>query len=554
MAGGKLSARQKMINMMYLVLTALLALNVSKEIIKAFNLIENSLDNSTRNIVQKNNAVLAALQKTAGQDNQAAKVAVEKVNEAHKISEQLIKKLGQIKNDLLILSGDGKDPKTGRKSDEEGQLVKGGVNELMQGDNMEIHANYFVVEEQGRRGTELQKAINDTRNAMLNVLESATKDTSLAKNPETIKFLKERKAAIEAKTSLYAEDGTSSTGSPQTWVSMYLEHSPLGGVFAMLSKIENDCRALEAEIAQALAESVNATDYKFDSLIPVVSSPMSAVLTGQTYEANILLAAYNSKAQMRVLVNGNPIDVIAGVGKYKVTPQSPGGAKYKVGIEVPTPGGGAPKVYETEAEYSVFAPQAAISADELNVFYVGLDNPISVSVGGVDPKNVMVRVVGGGTKLVNGPPGKYKVLVPTRQGNECMVEVAAKLPDGRVVSMGKKKFKVRNVPRPYFKAGSVGFAGPISLSSMKVQSTAVAQLDNFIYDGVKYNIVGYRFTCVGRRTNGPKVVNVDGASLEPIKPLLARLGSGDVIQFDQIRAVGPDKQVKFLDNAGGTLQ
>ena len=82
----------------------------------------------------------------------------------------------------------------------------------------------------------------------------------------------------------------------------------------------------------------------------------------------------------------------------------------------------------------------------------------------------------------------------------------------------------------------------------------VFRKDNFIYDGVKYNIVGYRFTCVGRRTNGPKVANVTGASLEPIKGYLSRLGSGDVVQFDQIRAVGPDKQVKYLPSTGGTLQ
>ncbi|MDA0686413.1 MAG: gliding motility protein GldM [Bacteroidetes bacterium] len=554
MAGGKLSARQKMINMMYLVLTALLALNVSKEIIKAFNLIENSLDNSTRNIVQKNNAVLSALQKTASQDNQAAKVAVEKVNEAQKISEALIKKIGQIKTDLLTLSGDGKDPKTGRKSDEEGQLVKGGVNELAQGDNMEIHANYFVAEDNGKRGTELQKAINDTRKALLGVLESATNDTGLAKNPETVKFLLDKMKAIEAKTSLYAEDGTNSSGSKQTWVSMYLEHSPLAGVFAMLSKIENDCRSLEAEVAQALAESVNAADYKFDSLIPVVSSPMSAVLTGQTYEANILLAAYNSKAQMRVLVNGNPIDVVAGVGKYKVTPQSPGSSKYKVGIEVPTPGGGS-KLYETEAEYSVFAPQAAISADKMNVFYVGLPNELSVSVGGVDPKNVMVRVSGGGASLASGPGGKYLVRIAAYSQPTCQIQVAAKLPDGRVVPMGNKTFRIKTVPRPTFQAGTVVFRGSsVSRTALSAQNSARAVLDGFVFEDVSFKIVGYRFICVGRRTNGPQKKEVGGSSLAPIKGFLSKLGPGDFVQFDNIRAVGPDGKTIILDNASGNLQ
>jgi gliding motility-associated protein GldM len=552
MAGGKISARQKMINMMYLVLTALLALNVSKEIIKAFNLIENSLDNSTKNIVQKNDAVLKTLVKTAS-ENKAAAAAVSYCNQVQGISKSLIDRLQGIKNQLLLLSGDQNDPKMGRKQEPEALLVKGGVPELAQGDNMEIHGNYFMVENEGKNGTDLQDAINKARKDMLAVMEKASKDAVLSAAPETKKMLLDRMKSIEMKTSLYAEDGVNSSGTAQSWVSMYLEHSPLAGVFAMLSKVENDARSMEAEVMQALAESVNAADYKFDKLIPVVSAGTSAVLTNQTYEANILLAAYNSKAQMVVTVNGRPIEVVDGVGKYKVTSGSPGTQKYKVGIQVPKPNGGGSDNYETEAEYSVFAPQAAISADELNVVYVGLPNPISVSVGGVDPKNVNVSVSGGGVSLRASKPGQYNAIIPTRNGNECMINVTAKLPDGRTVSMGSKKFKVRNVPRPVFKAGSVGFSGPISLAAMKVQANAVAALDNFVYDGVKYDVLSYRFTCIGRRTNGPKIQVVNGSSLAPIAAYLKMLGPGDLIQFDQIKVIGPDRVPKFLDNVGGSV-
>jgi gliding motility-associated protein GldM len=552
MAGGKVSARQKMINMMYLVLTALLALNVSKEIIKAFNLIENSLDNSTKNIVQKNTAVLGSLVKTAA-ENKAAAAAVAYCNQVQGLSKALIDRLNGIKNELLIRSGDQKDPKMGRKQEPEAMLVKGGVAELAQGDNMEVHGNYFMVENGGKNGTDLQDAINKARIEMLSVMKKASNDPVLAASPETKKMLLDRMKAIEEKTSLYANNATNSSGTEQTWVSMYLEHSPLAGVFAMLSKVENDSRSMEAEVMQALAESVNAADYKFDKLIPVVSASTSAVLTNQTYEANILLAAYNSKAQMVVTVNGRPIEVVDGVGKYKVTSASPGSQKYKVGIQVPKPNGGGSDNYETEAEYSVFAPQAAISADELNVVYVGLPNPISVSVGGVDPKNVNVTATGGGVSLRANKPGSYNAIIPTRNGNECMINVTAKLPDGRTVSMGSKKFKVRNVPRPVFKAGSVGFSGPISLSAMKVQANAVAALDNFVYDGVKYEVLSYRFTCIGRRTNGPKTQVVNGSSLTPIAAFLKMLGPGDLIQFDQIKVVGPDRVPKFLDNVGGSV-
>jgi gliding motility-associated protein GldM len=151
--GGKVSARQKMINMMYLVLTALLALNVSKEIIKAFNLIENSLDNSTKNIVQKNTAVLGSLVKTAA-ENKAAAAAVAYCNQVQSTSKALIDRLNAIKNELLLRSGDQKDPKMGRKQEPEAMLVKGGVAELAQGDNMEVHGNYFMKENAGKNGSD----------------------------------------------------------------------------------------------------------------------------------------------------------------------------------------------------------------------------------------------------------------------------------------------------------------------------------------------------------------------------------------------------------------
>jgi len=115
MAGGKLSARQKMINMMYLVLTALLALNVSKEIIKAFNLIENSLDKSTQNLDQANNQIIAALAKDG--ENPGAKAAKKYAEEVASYTKVLTEKLNSIKTELLVKTGDGKDPKMGRKQE-----------------------------------------------------------------------------------------------------------------------------------------------------------------------------------------------------------------------------------------------------------------------------------------------------------------------------------------------------------------------------------------------------------------------------------------------------
>jgi hypothetical protein len=178
MAGGKTTPRQKMINMMYLVLTALLALNVSKEIIKAFNLIENSLNTSTGNIKAKNDMTLKAIGK---EENESAKAALAIANEAKKITDQFEKNMDGVKTDLEDVSG-------GRKKEPEALLVKGGVPELSQGDNMELHANYFLLENKpskpdgkpwvyapsGKmRGDAIFEEINKTREDLLALLDKA---------------------------------------------------------------------------------------------------------------------------------------------------------------------------------------------------------------------------------------------------------------------------------------------------------------------------------------------------------------------------------------------
>jgi gliding motility-associated protein GldM len=542
--------------MMYLVLTALLALNVSKEIIKAFNLIENSLNTSTSNIKAKNDMTLKAIGK---EENASAKAAMEIANEAKKITDQFEKNMEGVKKDLEDLSG-------GRKTDPEAMLVKGGVAELSQGDNMEVHSNYFLLENKPNkpdgkawmyapsgkmRGDAVYDEINKTREDLLALLDKAIKNPNLGGKDdkgETKKLLEEAKNSLKAKTALIAENGKNSDGKDQKWVSMYLEHSPLAGVFALLSKYINDARSLESEVTAVLAKAVNASDFKFDKLAAVISAPSSAIMQNQTYEADIMLAAYNSKAQMNITVGGSAVEIKDGIGKYKVTGGSPGEFNYKVNIAVPGPGGKIENL-TAEAKYSVFPPMAAISADELNVFYVGLDNPISVAVAGVDSRNVSVLASAGNLQNVGG--GRYKVLFPARQGNESVISVSAKMGDGRVVPMGSKKFKIRNVPRPTFRAGALSFDKPVPLSALMAQSSAVAILENFVYDGVKYTIQGYTFTGIGR--TGPKKASITGSSLQGIKGILGGMRAGEFVMFSDIRAVGPSGSV-FLENVSGMLQ
>jgi len=595
MAGGKLSARQKMINMMYLVLTALLALNVTKEILLAFTVLDNSLKKSTSNIEVKTIKIVDNLKKTAQDNNLGAKAALVYCTDANKATKLFVDNIHRIKTELLRYSQGSIDPNTGDpklafKIDEEHKadyvetaqypwvvMKNGDMPELVSGDNLDDHVRYFNEELAGKRGKDLEAEINKTRVELLSLVNKAIKDPNLAKNKETVEFLKSRLSDIALKSTLSAgtvKDPFNAASGPVidhegqelSWAEVYMHSTPLAAVFAMLSKIENDAKILETEICQVLAESVSAADFKFDAIIPVVSAKTGAVVTGQTYEADILLAAYNSKAEMRITVNGASVPVENGVGKYKVTPQSAGTNPLNVKIIVPKPGGGE-EVKDAQAEFTAFAPSAAISADALNVVYEGLENPISISVGGVDPANVSARIVGCVIKgdgsvtnvgqatnaVITGSKGKYKVTIPKKMG-DCQIQVAAKLPDGRMKPMGTKNFKVKPVPKPRFKCGAVEFAGTISVEALKLQPSASAVLDNFVYEGVRFQVLSYKFTALGRRTGGPKTINGNSASLEPIKSILGLLGSGDFVQFSDVRAVGPSKIPVLLENTGAQIK
>ena len=530
MAGGKLSGRQKMINMMYLVLTALLALNVSKEIIRAFNQIENSLDKSASNMNDRTNQMFAALEKKATDPATEAKAGpyYKRAKLARAKAEEFMNYVKKIKAELEVKT-------EGRKKDDDGHGHKstgkaGDKAELSQGDNIEVHANYFMVENNGARGKELKKKINDTRIALLDFLNPDSSDG--CKVPKGVK------ETYETASTLRAQDGKNSDGTPQTWESMTLEHSPLAAVFAMLSKVENDCRNLEADVVNELAKSIDAMDFKFDRLEAKVLAPSSYVMVGTPYEADILLVASNTKSDNRIFVGGNQLTVENGLGKYKVTPQNVGEQTFKGQIVVPDPAGGT-KNYEFEGKYSSFKPFASVAADEMNLFYVGLENPITVSVPGVDPRNVSVNMTGGGT-LENAGNGKYKAKFNTRVP-EVSINVTAKMPDGKNQSMGSTKFRVRNLPIPTLKVGaSIDGSRPVTRQELGMQRTLFASMgESFPYQGVKYNVT-QATVLVAAKGQPPRQQSLSGADISGISGLFSNLKSGDVVVFMGVRATGPD--------------
>ncbi len=497
MASGKQSPRQKMINMMYLVLIALLALNVSAEILKAFYFVEVSMLKSGKNIDQRNIQILGALQKAVDKEPAKAKPFMDAAVEVDKKVKAYVKHIDDIKLFLEKETGG----RFGKGESSEGQL---------QGrDNMEKHAHYFINE---GKGADLKKVVNTFSADLSAIVQKMNID------PKSLLSLKD----VEANDN--KESG-------HTWESELFEHSPLAAVITILTKMQNDAKNAGSEAMAELAAKINAADFKFDQLVAKVIPKSTMVLEGEKFEAEVILTAYNSKDQNAMTVNGSPIKVENGVGKFEQS-SSVGEHKYTGSITVKKPDGGTEEK-KFEGEYVGFKASATISADKMNVLYIGLENPITVGVSGARAEDVECSFPGATARKVK--PGQYIVEV----GSGVKEVKATATVKGK--AMGSMTFRIKSVPKPFPLFGNKE-SGRIAPGEVGLQTIIWAGLGpEFLFDGMKYTVTKYTLVYTQKRQD-PKFYTVTGAAIsQQIKDAMKNPRSGDQIQVSGIEAMGPGK-------------
>jgi gliding motility-associated protein GldM len=260
-------------------------------------------------------------------------------------------------------------------------------------------------------------------------------------------------------------------------------------------------------------------------------------MSGGQFKAKIALAAYNSTAAQKILVNGKEIPVVDGLGMYEVGATGVSSNTFVGEIETIDPETGLPTYIKTEpVSWTSFLPSATIAADAMNVLYIGLDNPMSISVPGVTPENTIVST-GAGISLSKKAGGKYVAKVSQVQGNKSYISVSAKMSDGSTRPMGKMEYRIRQVPKPEAFWGSMA-AGNYPKQAFLNQRTLNAVLENFVFENVSYRVTRFRFVFISK-TKGYLDKSVTGNSLESVKGYISGARPGDMIMIDGIRAIGP---------------
>jgi len=500
--------RQLMINLMYLVLTAMLALNVSAEIMNAFYTLDKGNVKSAGIIDGSNQQMKKLIDKQAkAYDDERRRGYKAKADKVQEIEKELSGYIQQLRQDLF----DG----AGGPSEEDPTIPE-------RKDDKEIATRLLVgeVPSDDSRGMELKNKIDKAREDLLNLVD------------------KDDRAMFESQLAIKTQPIPEKT-EKKNWADYNFYQMPVAAVFPMLSKFDLDIKSSSTSLLNYFFGKVAGEELKFDSFEPVVSATKGYVIAGDKYEAEIFLSASSSQnsSGTRISVDGRTLPVKSGKATYTATPNSTGVKKYKVKISVTNPLTKETKSYDKVFEYEVGRRSVAVSADKMNVFYIGVNNPVSVSAAGVSSNQL--KVTGSGITISKKGSGKYTVTA-TRPSQDAYVMVS-----GGGLKPTKFAYRVKRIPDPVAMLGN-NDAGSLGNGTMKAQLGLVAKLKNFDFEA-KCNIQGFEMTYVRKREDGVVVRNGGGRFKADAKRLVQKARPGDIYYFEKIKARCPG------DKAGRTL-
>ncbi len=407
--------RQKMIGMMYIVLTALLAMNVSASILEGFTMVEESLKVNTESAEKRNKVLYLKFDDLNSQNPAKVGEWLNKAKEVHERSTKLYKQLDDLKLIMIQAGPDGKD---------------GTLEHYIAKDNLDAAGYVALDKSQGGlgQGKIIKEAINNYKDYLISLVKAdPAKVTQIEKTFNT--------GEVEGHG-----------GEMRKWEVGTFEMMPLAAVTTILSKIQSDVRATEGEVVTYLKSMVDADDFRVNKIEALVIPNSKYVIKGGKYSAKIVLAASDSTQKPEVYIGGNSETGEGGTlvedGLFERGAPSIGDQKFAGYIKVQSPTG--VKIYSFSDEYNVGEPTAIVSADKMNVFYAGIENDVSVSVPGVPASAITATMTGG--SLVKSPKGGY-IAKPAKVGQECVISVTAKIED-KNLPMGSKNFRVKPLPPP----------------------------------------------------------------------------------------------------------
>ena len=503
MALGRETPRQRLINILYLVLLALLALNVPDSILDAFKNINNSLETSKSNVSNSVQQLFTAFESTKLKDEpERARPIYDKAKNAQAIIADLNNYINGIKEEFTKQGG-GISEKTG---------------DLAKRANQDIAPNYMINK---KVGAELKNKINTTRSKLLALL-----------TPEEQKSVS---------FSLEAKDPEKAVNGKRKWEEINFGNGiPLTAAMTTLTKIQTDAQNAESDMVKLILGKMDQAVVNLDKFAAVAVAPTSYLVQGQPYKAEVFLTASDSKSQPTITVNGSNLNVVDGKGVYNAPTSREGIFTWSGIIRVKQTDGSFKEYRTPEQTYQVARPSAVVSPDKMNVLYIGVNNPLSVSAPGTPTNKIKVSMSGGS---LSGSNGKYNVRVSSP--GKAVVTVSAEVAPGKNQVLSSTEFRVKRIPDPTAQfAGKTG--GSMATVALKAQNAVFAKLDNFDFDA-SFKVTKFSMIIAKPRADAI-VLSTSGNQLSSsMKSALSGITAGTRVIFDNIIAVGPDGTPRQLN-------
>ena len=393
--------RQKMINLMYLVFIAMVALNVSSEVLSGFVLVERSLTHTIEGAQQSNDNIMKGLSTAYAKNPSKAEPWYRKGLALTAYADSLYNEIDQLRL-LIAQEADGKDANP---------------NDVARKDDMNAPTT-VMLNPLTRRGAKLRESIDAFRTYTTQMVRSDS-----------------RREHISEMLNTEGAGGLS-------WEQQIFENIPTIASLTMLTKLQSDIRSVEGDVLSDLVQNIDSGDLRVNKIAAQVIPRSQLVMQGSQYEASIVLSSYDSTRVPKIVVNGTTLPESAG-GIYRVTASKAGTFPISGYIETELPDGTAVK-QPFQSEYYVTEPFATVAPTMMNVLYAGINNPISIAVPGVPSQNVTATMTNGTlTRQGNGWVAK-----PAKIGTPAVITVMAKQADGRSTKMAETSLRVRALPDP----------------------------------------------------------------------------------------------------------
>jgi len=505
MAGGNLTPRQKMINLMYLVFIAMLALNMSKEVLSAFGLMNEKFEGVNKFSEEYNASLYTQLESKASDNPTQFGEPFNKAKQVKEATDQFYKYVDALKKDVV----------TGIEREKDGKLP---YESMDKGDK--IDEKWFKGDGYSAKGTEIVNTIDKYKKDLIAIIGPDVK----------YKFI-----ADDINAKFDTKDIKDREGVTKKYLSYHYEGFPAIASLTKLSAVQSDIKKTEQDIYNALIGNTTAKAASMKNYKAIVITEKSAFFAGEAVKGKVVLGRYDkSTVPTAVVVNGSKVNLATALqdGQVNFSFGSGNVGEHDITGKFTFIEDGKPVDIPVEGNYVVVPKpnSATISADKMNVIYRGVSNPMTISFAGISADKVSASAPG----LVSaGKPGAYKI--NPSSGTQVVINVTGTLPDGQKVS-DKKTFRIKSIPAPVGCIGGTPFSTKGPKSRLEVSQIS-AKLMDFDFD-VNVIVTGFSLKVPGQAT---VVVSGDRVNSQ-CKAALARATRGDQIIISEIktRLVGSD--------------